>query len=406
MSQSDKRQNSGLRIALPLFFALIMNAAAHAYFTITFPALGRELKLTDLDSSLILSISAVVMMLAAPGWGWLCESWGRRRVILTGLIVSACSSITLALVIGIRSELAMMVQWLFLTLLTIRIVHTALSAGVQPAAQAVIADLTLREGRARGMGFMGAAFGLGTIAGGFLALLSGSHYLVAGFLCIAAMLSVSVVVLVFNFQETGPAEKQALQAALPLKAVLPYLLTTLLGLSMYSALQQITSWRLQDGFAMASHQSVQFTGAIMMATMIAMIVTQGGLVVRLKWSAQKLRLTGLCLIALALLVATVVITPFMLLAVMMMLGLGLGMLLPGNLALLSLAAGNNQQGKIAGINGMCQGAGLALGPVSGSLLYNIDMRLPYLLAGILFTLLTIYGVYMLKRTGQTVSVPG
>lgn len=329
-------------------------------------------------------------MVFAPFWGWLCESWGRKKVIVIGLCFSILSSLSFAAIVATNVQLMLNIQFLFFLLLGIRVAHTAFSAGMQPASQAMIADITEKEKRTQGMGMMGAAFGLGTIIGAVMALISGSHHLVTGFLFVAALLSCAVVLLTLRLNETVKNNNIQLTPPLPMASIFPLLLTTLLGLSVYAALQQITSWRLQDGFDMTSHHSVQFTGAIMMVTMLAMIVTQGGLVAKLSWPATRYRLTGAMLITLAMIISSMVPNPPLLLISMCLMGVGLGMLLPSNLALLSLAVSRHQQGQIAGVNGIFQGLGLALGPVTGSLLYAVDIRLPYVLAARLFLLLTVH----------------
>lgn len=375
---------------IPMFAALIINAAGHAYFTMTFPALGRELQLEDLDSSLILSLSALIMTISAPFWGWMCEKWGRRRVMLIGLMAAATSSAMLAIIIDDSLQFMFSVQLLFMVLLVLRGVHTLLSSGIQPAAQATIADLTTQNARAYGMGLMGASFGIGTILGAFLAFLSGSEFLVAGFLFLASLLAVSSVILMSFFKERSRAKTTVKFSALSVKKVWVFLLTTLAGLAVYSALQQVTSWRLQDDFTMTSDASVRFTGAIMMCTMLTMVVTQGLLVRGLKLSPQKLRMLGAVAITISLLFSALVPSAPLLLMSMCGVGFGLGMLLPGNLAMLSIAVSPLQQGQIAGLNGLCQGLGFALGPVAASVLYQSHISLPYLIAALVLGVIALH----------------
>lgn len=386
-----------IKKAVTLFVALVVNAAGHAYFTITFPALGRELALDDIDTSIVLSLSALLMILSAPIWGWLCEKWGRRPVVLIGLTAAGLSSVALAVVIQDPFELMLHAQLLFTLLLVIRSIHTLLSSGIQPAAQAIVADLTSQKERAYGMGLLGASFGIGTVLGGLLALLSGSEFLVAGFLFLCALLGVVAVLLISFFQETGHIQKTQKSPRLAFNQLWYLLLTTLLGLAVYSALQQVTSWRLQDDFAMSSDASVRFTGAIMMSTMLTMVLTQALLVRWLNYSASKLRLLGATVVAAALLFAALAYSSLLLLLSMCALGLGLGMLMPGNLAMLSLSVSEFQQGKIAGVNGLCQGLGLALGPILGSLLYQADTRLPYLVASIALCSIALHAGWQARK---------
>jgi DHA1 family tetracycline resistance protein-like MFS transporter len=102
---------------------------------------------------------SVAQFLFAPLWGRLSDRIGRRPVILVGLLGSAASYVLFAT----AGSLAM----LFIA----RTLGGIAGANI-PTAQAFIADITPPDQRARGMGLVGAAFGLGFVfgpaAGGFL----------------------------------------------------------------------------------------------------------------------------------------------------------------------------------------------------------------------------------------------
>src|SRR6476620_2385896 len=95
---------------------------------------------------------SLMQFLFAPFWGRLSDRIGRRPVILIGLIGSALSYSLFAL----ASSLPM--------LFVARCLAGIAGANI-PTAQAFIADITTKENRARGMGMIGAAFGLGFIFG-------------------------------------------------------------------------------------------------------------------------------------------------------------------------------------------------------------------------------------------------
>ncbi len=61
----------------------------------------------------------------------------------------------------------------------------------------------------------------------------------------------------------------------------------------------------------------------------------------------------------------------------------LGLMLPGNLASLSLRAGPHAQGKAAGFNVVGQGLGFAIGPLTGAALRQLSPRMPFLAAAVL-----------------------
>ena len=101
---------------------------------------------------LITASYAVMQLLFAPVWGRLSDRHGRRPIILVSLAGSAVS----ALMIGVAGTL--------LVLFIARVLQ-GIAGASYAAAQAYVADVTTKEERARGMGMIGAAFGLGFILG-------------------------------------------------------------------------------------------------------------------------------------------------------------------------------------------------------------------------------------------------
>ena len=118
-----------MKTPLPLLFALIMNGAGHAYFAISLPAIGRIYAISDLNISIILSLSALLLMITGPIWGWLCDKIGRKKVLNIGLVSSAFSAFATAITIGYSALLSAHV--IALLLLNIRMIHAALSAGIK-----------------------------------------------------------------------------------------------------------------------------------------------------------------------------------------------------------------------------------------------------------------------------------
>ncbi len=100
---------------------------------------------------LVLSYSAA-QFLVAPVWGRLSDRFGRRPILIVGLLGSAVSYLVFAYAGSITA------------LLLSRIMAGVGGANI-PVAQAYIADITPPEKRAGGMGLIGAAFGLGFIFG-------------------------------------------------------------------------------------------------------------------------------------------------------------------------------------------------------------------------------------------------
>src|SRR5262245_16201796 len=93
-----------------------------------------------------------MQFLFSPFWGRLSDRIGRRPVILTSILGIGLSMV----VLGFARSLA----WLFAG----RLMAGFFGANIS-AASAYIADVTPPEKRAKGMGLIGAAFGLGFLFG-------------------------------------------------------------------------------------------------------------------------------------------------------------------------------------------------------------------------------------------------
>lgn len=101
---------------------------------------------------LLVAIHPAMQFIFGPIWGRLSDRVGRRPILLLGLVGSGLSY----MIFGLATNLT----WLFAS----RIMQGIAGANI-PVAQAYIADSTDAENRTRGMGLVGAAFGLGFIAG-------------------------------------------------------------------------------------------------------------------------------------------------------------------------------------------------------------------------------------------------
>ena len=101
---------------------------------------------------LIMATYSLTQFLAAPYWGQLSDRIGRRPVLLVSLAGSAVAYFWL----GFADEL-----WVLFAARALG----GLMAGNISAAFAYVADVTTPKNRAKGMGMIGAAFGLGFIIG-------------------------------------------------------------------------------------------------------------------------------------------------------------------------------------------------------------------------------------------------
>lgn len=116
------------------------------------PSYAASFQVNDLAIGILVGSFSLMQFAFAPWWGRLSDRIGRRPVLLVGLCGSAVSYLIFALAGSF---------WL---LLLSRMVAGGMGATVN-VAQAYLADVSLPERRAKAMGLVGAAFGLGFVVG-------------------------------------------------------------------------------------------------------------------------------------------------------------------------------------------------------------------------------------------------
>jgi MFS family permease len=103
------------------------------------------------------AIYALMQFICAPWLGSLSDRYGRRPVLLISLLGTGLGYV----IFGFSQNLFAISPWLMLAaLFASRIIDGVTGANISTA-QAYIADITTPENRAKGLGMIGAAFGLG-----------------------------------------------------------------------------------------------------------------------------------------------------------------------------------------------------------------------------------------------------
>lgn len=137
---------------LVLFLTVFIDLIGFGMVIPFLPFYAREYGASGTMVGAVVGIYSIMQFFFAPVWGRLSDRIGRRPVILISLTAS-CAGYFL---FGIAHSLAI--------LFASRIIAGAGGANIGTA-QAYIADTTTPENRAKGMGLIGAAFGMGFILG-------------------------------------------------------------------------------------------------------------------------------------------------------------------------------------------------------------------------------------------------
>jgi DHA1 family tetracycline resistance protein-like MFS transporter len=391
-----------MRAQIALFFCIVANAAGQSFLFVVLPPLGRQLGFSDIQTGSILSISALLLIVSAPAWGYLSERIGRRPVLLIALAGATLAPAAFSAIIGVRLEGTVAATMALVLFFAVRCGQVTISGGLMPVAQAYMADVTAPEQRASGMGLIGAAYGLGVIVGAAVAWRIGGSNAVLAFALVAVLASLGFASVLLLVSEPSRRERQETSAAvrLPIVEIWPFFAITLVAVSTSSILQQVTALRLQDALDMPPAESIAKAGAALMATALMAITVQGGVLRFLTWKPERLLRTGTLLAALAMLLGSFARGYAEIFGALALFGAALGLMLPGNLAALSLRAGRDAQGKAAGVNAMGQGLGMVIGPVAGAGLHQVAPQAPFAVATILLALAFCLAVVASRSRGH------
>jgi multidrug resistance protein len=317
---------------------------------------------------------SLMQFVFSPIWGRLSDRIGRKPIILLGLMGSCVSYLVLAL--------ATTLPLVFLA----RIVGGIAGANI-PTAQAYIADVTTPENRAKGMGMVGAAFGMGFIfgpaLGGLLSRFGPSVPMwFASALC---LLNFIAAWLLLPESRVAPEEHVGLSRLDAFRRALTHPKLALL-LSLYFLVTFAFSG-FEATFALFSERRFGFTGATIglvftfIGTILALV--QGVVVGRVVKRVGEAQLIpgAIFLIAISIgLVPFAFSVPVLLLAVGA-LAMGMGFNSPAMSSMVSRLSDPNDQGGILGLASSLASLGRVIGPAWGGFLFDhFGMTVPYLSA--------------------------
>jgi MFS family permease len=400
MSSADATSSSApSRLSRSSFFILITgllaNAIGQAFIFAILPPLGREVALSEVQTTSIISTSALVFTFCSPWWGRRSDQIGRKIVIVIGLTGYAVGTVIFAGVFALGMKGILSGWTLYFTALFFRCLQSSVMAATSPGVTAYAADHSSRAFRTQTLARLGTANSLGVIIGPVLAgLLAGLGLLFP--LYVAALFTLIAVFTVWKYlpegEFSGVARKRAPRLSLLDSRLRVYLLSAIGTFTGFSAIQQTLGFRIQDSLSLSGVETAQYTGAALMVSAFFTLALQLSIAQRYAGPALNLVRMGLVcnLIAASFVASAQGLTG--LIIGMAFMGAGLGLIGPAIAAGASLAVSRDEQGGAAGLITACPAAGFVIGPILGGALYQLNAAYPPIFAGIITFCVLLYAL--------------
>jgi multidrug resistance protein len=348
---------------------------------------------TAFTVGLLATSFSLMQFIFAPIWGRLSDRVGRRPIILLGLLGSCLSY----LAFGMANTLT--------ALFAARIFAGIAGANI-PTAQAVVADLTTPENRARGMGMVGAAFGLGFIfgpaIGGFL---SRYGYSVPAFFASGLSL-VNFVAAWFLLPETLKPEHRAIERVGRIDALRSALARPHLPLLLIIGFLVVAAFSaFESTFALFAERSYGFgassIGYVFAFVGIVLVIVQGFLVGKVvkRVGEHHIVPASLAIVAIGLLMIPATQSVAALLVANGVMAVGMGFNNPSLMSLVSRYSSAEDQGGVLGLTQSLNSLARIVGPLWGGFAFDhLGIGMPYITSAAVMGIAAALSIHALWRS--------
>ncbi len=388
---------------LTIFIIVFVDLLGFSLILPLLPYYAEEYGASPFVVGLLVASYAAASLVGSPLLGRLSDRFGRRPVLLISVFGTLVGFLFLGLAAPIGEGLARLFAPSAANAFVIGVLFFArvldgLTAGNLTVAQAYISDVTDEKNRARGLGMIGAAFGLGFIIGPAVGgLLSKTSYSLPAYVA-AGIATLNLVQIYFLLPESLTEERRREMGE---KQRPPFNLKALLVALNRPVVGPLLHVRFFFGLAFATFQSIfalyaQYklgltpdkTGYILAYVGILSVLTQGGLIGPLtkRFRENWLIITGLWLMAFSLLAWAFVPNLIVLLIVMLPMALSGGVLGTVLQSAITKAVQPEEIGGMLGIAGSLEAITRVIAPtVGGYLLGNLGTWAPGIFSAVLMT---------------------
>ncbi|MBP1965689.1 MFS transporter [Paenibacillus aceris] len=385
---------------LILMFNLLLVFSGIGLVIPIMPKFMESLGITGGTIGLLVAAFSLTQLLCSPLAGRLADSFGRKRMIVIGMIVFAVSEG----MFGLASSPGL--------LFTSRMMGGISAAMIMPAVMAYAADITTPEERAVGMGYITAAITTGFIIGPGIGGYIAEFGIRVPFYFAAAAGVFAACITLFILRESLPSKENSadtLPSAVERRGLFsqlryayrePYFLSLIIVFVMSFGLANF-----ETIFGLFVDRKFGFQPKD-----IAFIITFGSIagavvqVTAFSWILKRFgeqRVISLCLFfaGLFILLTLFVHQFWMIFAVTFIVFLAIDILRPAISTQMSMVA-KDQQGYVAGLNSAFTSLGNIAGPIAAGFLFDMDVNFPYTLA-----CLVLFICFIISLKGRKRSLP-
>jgi MFS transporter, DHA1 family, tetracycline resistance protein len=361
----DSRHASPLAI---LFLTVFVDMLGFAIVIPVLPLYAERFFASPLMIGALLAVYSAIGFLFSPVVGALSDHLGRKSVLL----LSTTGQAVAFFIMGSANSFA----WLFLA----RTIDGIFGANVSTT-QAYVADVTAAGERAKAMGLLGAAFGLGFICGPLLGGVLSQVTVSAPFYFAGALAAVNAGLIAFVLPESLPAQERSRSREGPLRTALqqggartlgPLMAAyffTMFGFTLMTAFFAIFN---EDRFGFTAAENGYIFALIGFVAVLVQAQLVGPLVERL--GEKRLAMAGIAILACTLFALPLVEGLGALLLASAGVAIGNSLFNPSINGLVSRSTDPRWQGRVLGLMQAAASLGRCAGPLAGGWLLTFNPR--------------------------------
>jgi MFS transporter, DHA1 family, tetracycline resistance protein len=395
-----------------IFLIVLMDLLGFGIIIPLLPIYAQQYHASPLEVGLLLSVYSICQFIASPILGAISDKFGRRVVLVYSQFGSAVGYLLLGLVMQFHWQQPALALGLFYLSRLI----DGLSGGNVSTAQAYISDVTSAENRARGMGLIGAAFGVGFALGPSVGgLLAWAHPALPGYVAAAAS-TIAMCMTYLRLPESRqhkPTESAAwlhpsrFRPVLANSRLVQLLLIAFLSMCGFVMLESMAALFVSrsDTFGWSARGVGLYFGYL--GLIIAIV--QGGLIGRLnkRFGDWPLAIVGPLFVAIGM--ANLVLMRFHPILSLLFLGstinaAGRSLQSPTLFSLISKQSDPTQQGVVFGLNQGLLSLARSIGPAIGGFIYARSPAGPFGLAAALLTLACLWTISLSRQVASRMTV--